>query len=291
LAVEIGGSSKTPEYCVEGHILQITVDRDEEGTHTLSLVRKNSRQPFRAREIKALGHVVPMVRILLRKEKRLTSSRSFNSVSWNILNQLSLGIILVNTSGHVTAANQAAVMLFEAANHFSLNRGRIACVRASDNEALRAALLELAASDVLLNRTMRVSDAGGMEYLNLLMIRVDNNDVELGENGPNLAVFVTAPNMFRGPSESHIQGFYGLTRVEAAVVRLLCLGYDPTTTAKELRVSVNTIRGYLKNVFQKMGVRRQSDMIRMAMCYSGVFADSTSKPPFVGRRSQVTASG
>jgi DNA-binding CsgD family transcriptional regulator len=289
LAVEIG-DDLNPEYCVEGHILQITVDRDEEGTHILSLVRKDPGRPFRAREIKALGHVIPMVRILLRKEKRLTSSRSLNSVSWNILNQLSLGIILLDANGHVTASNQAAVMLFEAANHFRLERGRIACVRRSDNEALRAALSAFAASEVLLNRTMRVSDAGGMDYLNLLMIRVDNNDGESGASRRNVAVFVTAPNLFRGPSERHIQDFYGLTRVEAAVVRLLCLGYDPTTTAKELRVSVNTVRGYLKNVFQKMGVRRQSDMVRVAMCYSGVFADTDSKSLFVGQSSQVPTS-
>ena len=44
-----------------------------------------------------------------------------------------------------------------------------------------------------------------------------------------------------------IRSMFGLTRVEAAVVKLLCDGLTPVEAAQRMRVSPNTLRGYIES--------------------------------------------
>lgn len=56
---------------------------------------------------------------------------------------------------------------------------------------------------------------------------------------------------------------YGLTATEARVVSVLLRGSSTQRAASELHISIHTLRRHLKRIFQKLNVRRQSDMVRV----------------------------
>jgi DNA-binding CsgD family transcriptional regulator len=72
-------------------------------------------------------------------------------------------------------------------------------------------------------------------------------------------------------STAPLRELYSLTPVEAEIARLICQGLAPAAVADHLRLSVHTVRDYLKPIFQKMGVRRQVDMVRVAASFAGLF--------------------
>jgi DNA-binding CsgD family transcriptional regulator len=59
-----------------------------------------------------------------------------------------------------------------------------------------------------------------------------------------------------------LRELYTLTAVEARLATRLSQGQSVEEAAAEMGVTVNTARAYLKRIYSKIGVRRQSDLIR-----------------------------
>jgi DNA-binding CsgD family transcriptional regulator len=58
---------------------------------------------------------------------------------------------------------------------------------------------------------------------------------------------------------------FGLTRVEARLAARLANGQSVEEIANEFSVSLNTARTHLKSIFNKTGVRRQSELVALLL--------------------------
>jgi DNA-binding CsgD family transcriptional regulator len=63
------------------------------------------------------------------------------------------------------------------------------------------------------------------------------------------------------PSVRELVREYGLTPKEADVARRLAQGRRPERIAADLGLAVETVRGHLKNVYHKMHVHRQAELV------------------------------
>jgi DNA-binding CsgD family transcriptional regulator len=61
---------------------------------------------------------------------------------------------------------------------------------------------------------------------------------------------------------------YGLTPAEARIAELLVGGATPAQVATELGLRGSTVKTHLLRVYEKTGVHRQSDLIRLAASLS-----------------------
>lgn len=60
---------------------------------------------------------------------------------------------------------------------------------------------------------------------------------------------------------------YGLTAQETRLVEALANGATPEEAAAEFDVSIATIRKHIQSIFIKTGVRRQIDLVRLALLH------------------------
>ena len=65
------------------------------------------------------------------------------------------------------------------------------------------------------------------------------------------------------PQPSAIRELFGLTDREADVASLLAEGLDVAAIARMLGISPDTARTYLKYAFEKIGVRRQAELVAL----------------------------
>lgn len=79
------------------------------------------------------------------------------------------------------------------------------------------------------------------------------------------AMFVCSTQSRPVPDVETLRLLYGLTRSEAKVARLLALGRRSEEIATELEVSAATVAFHLRNLFQKTGVARQSDLVAQVL--------------------------
>lgn len=69
------------------------------------------------------------------------------------------------------------------------------------------------------------------------------------------------------PESAHLQQrlrqLFGLTKLEARIVDKLCAGDHLSEIAEGLSITGNTVKGYLKTIFSKIGASRQADVVRI----------------------------
>lgn len=83
-----------------------------------------------------------------------------------------------------------------------------------------------------------------------------------GMDGADLLCALIAPQREDSASSGLIRLAFGLTPAEARLAAQLKRGFALKEAAQALEISVNTARNQLKSIFDKLGVNRQSDLIR-----------------------------
>lgn len=76
---------------------------------------------------------------------------------------------------------------------------------------------------------------------------------------------IVDPARVRVPSERELRFHFGLTATEASVaVHVLC-GDGLKAAARRLGISVETVRSHLRHIFDKTGVKRQAELVRLLL--------------------------
>ena len=92
--------------------------------------------------------------------------------------------------------------------------------------------------------------------------------------GRSHAVTITFADPERAPEADTdlLVRLYGFTPREARVAALLLQGCSPAEAAAELAMTENTVRTHIRHAFEKTGVERLSDFVRLLMQGPGVRA-------------------
>jgi pimeloyl-ACP methyl ester carboxylesterase/DNA-binding CsgD family transcriptional regulator len=100
-----------------------------------------------------------------------------------------------------------------------------------------------------------------------------------GEPGAFALVFPSpdpAKRLWSGIRES-----FGLTPAELRLARRLREGLSLVEAAEDLEVSLNTVRNQLRAIFDKMGLKRQADLVRALTELSAVAGALAAPPPLL----------
>ena len=245
-------------------ILVITMNNKKKGYWSLIFVRDPADQQFQLHEMELFKSILPMFEWLLSKQIS-PEIASTGSVGWQILDEMRLGVVLVGPDGRVSASNRSALGFLRTSEYLMLSNGRLGMKRASHQARLPTALREISPDPPTQSRTI-VAESESEDGKGSLLIRL----VRLGElvrisegRHPSIAVFISDTTLASNHGSVQLQQMFGLSRIESEVVSLICTGLAPKEVSIKLGVTENTIRGYLKSIFRKMGVHRQADLIRV----------------------------
>jgi DNA-binding CsgD family transcriptional regulator len=225
----------------------------------ISLVSNDEKRGFDKADIQALIKLRGIFRATLQQHIR---SIALYPACWAIVDRHSSGIALLHDDGHVAVVNKSALMLLNGGKRgLAVINGRLACPDPHNAVRLRHALEEVRFAKSGQGCAFMVEGARGCGLLQINLVRLDDEESLLKD--VTIAAFITDPEFFSGPSIEQLQTLYHLTRVEAEVVQLICQGFSPSKAAQKLKISVHTVRSYLKSIFSKIGVNRQADVVRI----------------------------
>ncbi|MDP6437323.1 MAG: helix-turn-helix transcriptional regulator [Gammaproteobacteria bacterium] len=74
-------------------------------------------------------------------------------------------------------------------------------------------------------------------------------------------IYLHDPMFSQKPSFEQLKNFYGLTTAEAKLTALLYSGMTMLSASEQLGVTVNTSRTHLRNIFSKVGVNNQGELL------------------------------
>jgi DNA-binding CsgD family transcriptional regulator len=165
---------------------------------------------------------------------------------------LNLGILVLDREGRITFANRTAKALLQGRG----GKDRRESGAAFDRIRAATARREAAEGWFTPSTTKRNS---------LIVLSVPSPNNDSGTSAASSIVFVADPTVEPELDLGPITRLYGLTRAERRLLQALVGGERVGTYAKQAGITLNTAKGYLKQLFSKTQIRRQSDLLRLVL--------------------------
>ncbi len=236
-------------------------------TANVSLLRPRSSEPFGDAELDFLDVLLPHLKQALQLHCRLSRAEALQTAAAEALDQMPFGTIYVDRFAHVLAANQRGREILALRDGLS-----------SEPQGLRAAAQAQAARlrDLIAGAAMTSWGEGFHSGGSLLLDRpslkqpltvrvlpLRTQTCLFDHPRPAAVVFVSDPES--SPASNQILSLYHLTPAEERLATLLAQGESLKEAAESLGISRNTAATQLKGIFQKTGVHRQTDLVRLVL--------------------------
>jgi DNA-binding CsgD family transcriptional regulator len=238
--------------------------------------RGERAEPFTATDIRILKRVSGHLQRALEIHWRLGSAPQGSGEGLALLEHLPFAVLLVSESGTVIHENSRAAMLLSAQDGIAQRGGRLT---AQDPLAHRTLVR-------LIGRSAQTGNgqpecAGGAVAIRrpsgkpAWQVLVTPLPVAAGR--PHWAVQRVCAAVFIGDPEARVQlpemllqAWYGLTPAEARVALDVANGFTPREIAERGGLSWHTVRAHFKTIYEKMDVRRESQLVRKVMACPGM---------------------
>jgi DNA-binding CsgD family transcriptional regulator len=112
---------------------------------------------------------------------------------------------------------------------------------------------------------LSISRPSGAHPLSVMVVPLRTKGEAPGDRAPAAAVFVSDPEVRLDSNQQHLRELYALTVVEARLAAWLAQGKSVNEAAAAMGITVNTARAYLKRIYDKTGVRRQPELVRVLL--------------------------
>lgn len=239
---------------------------------TISIFRDAHEPAFDRADARWLRLVATHVSRGLGLMQRLDTARLQYASLLASLDRLNFGVVLLNESMQVLHLNQAARGAVNRRDGISINADR---QLESNSVASR--------SQNLPRWLIAVRDAPEIEQAHFLdgcrIVRSDGRRhyaiqcVAVPAAGAWTAqseevryvVFILDPSALQMPSTARLVALYGLTQAQAKVALAFSSGGTYKQVARQLRVSEETVRSHVKEIYPKTRVNRQADLVRLVL--------------------------
>lgn len=228
----------------------------------IGLRARDPGEPFSTGDTQLLSLLLPHIRRAHELNTRFEDIAGVNETALVALGRLSYGAVLVASSGEVIRANSEAQRIFNASDGIALSQRRLRCVDAESDrslaETLRRTVLRSSgdhAKAVLISRPSRARPyiAWG--------VPVQQTRPDPSRSLPCAMIII---NDLERPKHNlrALEELYELTPCEIDIAVALGTGAEVSRVAEGRRVSVNTVRTQRAQIYAKLGIGSQSELIR-----------------------------
>jgi DNA-binding CsgD family transcriptional regulator len=216
--------------------------------------------------------LIPHVRRAVLIGRLLDAKQSEAAAFADTLDGLSSGIFLVDQGGHIVHANVAARALLSCASILSSAGGQLSTNDVAANGLLRDAFMSAADGDAGIGVkcvSLPITTREGDDYVAHVLPLTSGTRRQAGKaHAAVAALFVAKVGRYTpAPAEVVAQRFT-LTPTELRVLLAVVEVGGVPDVAEVLGVSPATVKTHLRRVYQKTGVNRQADLVKLFMNFA-----------------------
>jgi DNA-binding CsgD family transcriptional regulator/PAS domain-containing protein len=263
------------------------VSRRALSTATITLLFPADFPLDKQNAVTKFGLLRPMIENYLKLWQRMRTQSRGSEALRSALDDVDMGILVINKSGGINFANRSATEILDAGEH--LRRIGDSFTAGDLHDALR---LQVAITHVIEANKAKEAVTVSSRRAPLLSVRAR------GGYSPLVITIVPAPKPALEPHDCAAMAYildprldsttqlepvcrlYGLSPVETRLVGLLTAGKSLQEAALLMGIKDQTARGYLKQVFLKTQTNRQADLVRAMLC-SLVRIQRSIEPAFI----------
>lgn len=236
--------------------------------------RHISQPPFSQIETDFLQRLIPHFAKADQVAAKVSTVSDTKRLAMAVLDRMDYGIIIVNQAGHVRMTNQRAEQWLQAGEVIQSLFGRIRLTNTKDNDAL-GGLIRTAASgnnDDMQAKNIETLASQGGARVRIAVLPVSSDEKrQLDDDEAGVVLVLSDNNQQRTMASSVLQDSYGLTVAETRVATGLARGQTQDELSETLFVSLATIKTHTQHIYQKIGISRQVDLVRLVYGLPALF--------------------
>lgn len=257
------------------HHLCGVISRDGGDVHFISLLRPPEAKAFDKRDKVSLSHLLPHLKRSVKVRDEVVRDRLARESLVEFMDHLPMAFLLVSRNGHVELHNRVAKEMIARNNGLFVGAGGYLATASAKNTAdLRQLIIEMAEG-----ATARDGPDGGEHFiisrgpsrlpLICVMYPVSRSRADdESDSDPAVAVLIKDPQIESLDGLPDFAITYDLTNAEVRLIKLLTVGHGLFEAARELSITKNTARTHMRNIYSKVGMNRQTDLIRLFAQFS-----------------------
>jgi DNA-binding CsgD family transcriptional regulator len=194
----------------------------------------------------------------------------------DILDGLSPAIYLIDADGLIVHGNAAGRAVLDKGDLLRGVHGRLTAIDPQVDQALHAAFIAVNKDTETGGKGRALpmkGRAGGRYVAHVLPLTAGENRKAGAASNAVAALFVRKAELEAEPSSEVIGRTYKLTPTELRVLRAIVNVGGVRQVAGNLGVADTTIKTHLGRLFEKTGVSRQADLVKLVAGYSSVLVD------------------
>ena len=233
-------------------------------------LRARKERPFGERELADLRRLAPHLNRALRVTLKLRDMEARADAVAGMGDRALVALVLTDAAGRIAETNGRARDILAEGDGLFIRDGALRAALSEDCARLARLIREAAGSRVMpMSGVMRVGRPSLRRPLPLVVSPSRNAASPFGRSH---AVCVSFADPERAPEANPdlLARLYGFTGREASVAASLVQGRSPAEAAAELAMTENTVRTHIRHAFDKTGVERLSDFVRLLMQGPGV---------------------
>jgi len=246
--------------------LFVRLELTETANSTLSIGRSVHGERFQQREIDVARRVQPHLARAYTLVRRLSGALAHGANLAHALDSSAHALLVVAETGAVRMMNRPAEMLLRANRGLTIMGGRLTTVQAEAAKRLQKLLGEATCADgPRVGGAMSLAMPGHRFPLAVRVAPVPVGRPPIFTEPRTALVCVTDLETGVRSPEQELCALFGLTPAEARVATAIFDGMSMREAAETLQVAHNTVRVQLARVYEKTGVTRQAELVKMMM--------------------------
>lgn len=220
--------------------------------------------------------IVPHVRRAVRTGKVVDLSQAEAATFADMLDGLSPAIFLIDAGGQIVHGNAAGRSVLDKGDLLRAVHGRLTATDFQVDQALHAAFVAAGRSDGETGKgsALPMKGRAGERYVaHVLPLSAGEKRRPGAASNAVAALFVRKAELEAEPSSEVIGRTYKLTPTELRVLRAIVNIGGVRQVAGNLGVADTTVKTHLGRLFEKTGVSRQADLVKLVAGYSSVLVD------------------
>jgi len=216
--------------------------------------------------IQSFSQLVPHLGKALQVTRKFANLDLRAATTANAIEQMSLGVLFVNTKFQITYVNTAANNILATKDGLILKAKGLQAIRRADNDRLQQLLGNaVGRNSSRVGSSLSLERPLGRRPYTLLIVPLPHDYLLFETERPAAAIFITDADQHRKMPEKALQQMFGLTSAEARLAALFATGKRLSEVAGQLGVTEGTARSQLKSIFRKTGTHHQAELIQLLL--------------------------
>lgn len=221
---------------------------------------------YNAEKLKLLDAVAPHLCRAFQLNQVLHETQALGLSAMAALEHVEKGAFTVDRRGRARAANAVAQRILALNDGLFLRDGRLSAALSAETAAIDRAIANCGRGVVEASgATLSVTRSAGRSQLSLLCIPFPAPPSWPGFERQTALIFVTDHDARLEQQTRRLRDRYGLTPAEAALAWEIVRTGGRQSAAANRGTSVATARSQLTAIFDKTGVRRQAELVRLLL--------------------------